>query len=109
MSDALKTGLVYSQEYLNHLTPSGHPESPRRAEVGIKGLEDDGLAARMERIQPRLAREEEVIRCHSPRYFEIVKSDVQHGLSDLSTGDTNICERSFDVALLAVGGVISAV
>jgi acetoin utilization deacetylase AcuC-like enzyme len=109
MSEALKNGLIYSPEYLSHVTPSGHPESPRRAEVVMKSLEDEGFAVRMERLQPRLATQEEVLRCHTARYFETAKSDVEHGLSDLSTGDTNICERSFDVALLAAGGVISAV
>jgi acetoin utilization deacetylase AcuC-like enzyme len=109
MTEALQTGLVYSTEYLNHVTPPGHPESPRRAEVVFKGLEEDGLSAKMVRLQPRLATREQILRCHTPRYFETAKSDVEHGLSDLSTGDTNICERSFDVALLAAGGIIAAV
>jgi acetoin utilization deacetylase AcuC-like enzyme len=109
MSEGLKTGLVYSTEYLNHVTPPGHPETPRRAEVVMKALEEEGLAARMEKIQPRLATQEDVTRCHTAHYFEIAKSDVQHGLADLSTGDTNICERSFDIALLAAGGVMRAV
>jgi acetoin utilization deacetylase AcuC-like enzyme len=104
-----KTGLVFSSDYLNHLTPSGHPESPRRAEVVMKALEEEGLIGQMERIQPRLATKEEVMRCHTQKYFETAKSDVEHGLSDLSTGDTNISERSFDVAMLAAGGVMSAV
>jgi acetoin utilization deacetylase AcuC-like enzyme len=34
---------------------------------------------------------------------------VEHGLSDLSTGDTHISHQSFDVALLAAGGVMAAV
>jgi acetoin utilization deacetylase AcuC-like enzyme len=109
MSDEKKTGLLYSNEYLNHVTPEGHPESARRAEVVIKALEDEGLMERLQRIEARVARQEEVTRCHSPKYYEIAKADVQHGLPDLSTGDTHIMERSFDVALLAAGGVMNAV
>ena len=109
MSDRKKTGLVYSEEYLKHITPEGHPESPRRAEVVMKHLEEEGLAAQMTRIDPRVATREEVTRCHTPKYFETAKSDVEHGLPDLSTGDTHIMERSFEVAMLAAGGVISAV
>lgn len=75
----------------------------------MKALEDEGLIGQLERIQPRLATKEEVTRCHTQKYFETAKSDVEHGLSDLSTGDTNISERSFDVAMLAAGGVMSAV
>jgi acetoin utilization deacetylase AcuC-like enzyme len=51
MSDDKKTGLLYSNEYLNHVTPEGHPESARRAEVVIKGLEDEGLMERLQRIE----------------------------------------------------------
>ena len=109
MSDEKKTGLLYSNEYLNHVTPEGHPESARRAEVVIKGLEDEGLMARLQRIEARVARQEEVTRCHSPKYYATAKADVEHGLPDLSTGDTHIMERSFDVALLASGGVMNAV
>src|SRR4051794_3086553 len=60
MNASAKTGLIYSNDYLNHVTPSGHPESPRRAEVVMKALEDAALAARMERLQPRLATEQEI-------------------------------------------------
>src|SRR5688500_14843476 len=105
----MKSGLLYSSEYLKHVTPEGHPESARRAEVVMKGLTDEGLAEKMARIEARAATREEVTRCHTPKYFEIAKSDVEGGLPDLSTGDTHIMERSFDVALLAAGGVISAV
>jgi acetoin utilization deacetylase AcuC-like enzyme len=105
----MKSGLLYSNEYLKHVTPEGHPESVRRAEVVMKGLTDEGLVENMARIEARPATREEVTRCHTPKYFEIAKSDVEGGLPDLSTGDTHIMERSFDVALLAAGGVISAV
>jgi acetoin utilization deacetylase AcuC-like enzyme len=107
MNEAVRTGLVNSSEYLDHATPPGHPETPRRAEVVMKAIEEDGV--KLHRLEPRPAAREEVTRCHDPAYFEIAKSDVERGLSDLSTGDTNISARSFDVALLAAGGVITAV
>jgi acetoin utilization deacetylase AcuC-like enzyme len=109
MSEALKSGLVFADEYLQHVTPAGHPESVHRAQIVMRGLTDEGLVARMERIAPRSATEAEVLRCHDAGYFKTARADVQSGRSDLSTGDTNICERSFDVALLAAGGVIAAV
>ena len=105
MSDSKKTGLVFSNEYLNHITGDGHPERPSRAEIVMKGLIDSGLLDQMERIPVRLATQEEVTRCHAPSYYQLAKSDVEHGMSTLSTGDTQIMERSFDVALLAAGQV----
>ena len=108
MKIALPTGLVYSEEYLQHVTPPGHPESTRRAEVVMKGLTDSGLLDRLQRIEPKPAAREDILRCHTPEYFEIARRDVQSGSADLSTGDTNISAKSFDVALLAAGGVIGA-
>jgi len=106
---ASKTGLVYSPDYLLHATPEGHPETPRRAEVVFKAIEDSGLLPKLTRITPRPATREEILRCHTPAYFETAKADVASGLADLSTGDTSICPKSFDTALLAAGGVINAV
>src|SRR5690348_14186248 len=97
MNTNLKTGLVYSETYLQHVNPPGHPESTRRAEVVMKGLEEAEVLPKLERIQPRPAERGDVLRCHSAEYYEIAKRDVERGLSDLSTGDTNICARSFDV------------
>jgi acetoin utilization deacetylase AcuC-like enzyme len=109
MNDPKKTGLLYSNEYMNHVTPPGHPESIHRLEIVMRGLKESGATEKMEQIPARLATRDEVTRCHTPKYFEIAKSDVEHGLGVLSTGDTNITERSFDVALLAAGGVMNAV
>ena len=109
MNNDLKTGLVYAESYLDHATPSGHPESPRRAEVVMKGLADSGLISRLARIDPKPAPREDILRCHTASYFETAKGDVEQGRADLSTGDTNISAQSFDVAMVAAGGIISAV
>ena len=109
MNDQKKTGLLSSNEYLNHVTPPGHPESTHRFEIVMRGLKDSGAVEKMEQIPPRPATRDEILRCHTPKYFETAKSDVEQGLDLLSTGDTNITKRSFDVALLAAGGVMDAV
>src|SRR5687768_7356879 len=109
MNDGKKTGLLYSNEHMNHVTPPGHPESTHRLEIVMRGLKESGAIEKMESIPARLAAREEVVRCHTAKYFETAKSDVEHGLPVLSTGDTNITERSFDVALMAAGGVMNAV
>jgi acetoin utilization deacetylase AcuC-like enzyme len=109
MNDQKKSGLLYSNEYLNHVTPAGHPESKHRFEIVMRGLRESGAVEKMEQIPARLATRDEILRCHTGKYFETAKSDVEQGLDLLSTGDTNITERSFDVALLAAGGVMNAV
>lgn len=109
MNSPEKTGLIHSNEYLKHETPAGHPESPRRAEVVLQSLKEQELLPRLESLQPRLAVREEILRCHAASYFETAKRDVEHGLGDLSTGDTSISAHSFDVAMFAAGGVMAAV
>lgn len=103
------TGLVYSTEYLKHETPPGHPESPRRAEIVAKGLDDAGLTQKLTKVEPRKAAREDILRCHDEDYFQIAERDVAAGKADLSTGDTNISAGSFEIALLAAGGVCAAV
>lgn len=107
--NTLATGLVSSPEYLKHVTPPGHPETTRRAEVVLKHLADEGLMEKLTPITPTPAQREDILRCHTPAYFETARRDVASGSGDLSTGDTNICPQSFDVALLAAGGALRAV
>ncbi len=53
--------------------------------------------------------ENEVALCHTREYIDTVKMDVLDAVPCLSTGDTDVSERSFEVALKAVGGVLDAV
>jgi acetoin utilization deacetylase AcuC-like enzyme len=68
-----------------------------------------GHVESMLRIEPRAATRAELELCHTRRYIETAEDDVKAGLDDLSTGDTTLCPRSFEVASLAVGGVLNAV
>jgi acetoin utilization deacetylase AcuC-like enzyme len=104
-----KTGFLFSSEYEKHITPPGHPESPRRTGAVIAAIESAGAMDQLTRIATRAATEEEITRCHSPAYFKIVQRDVASGAGDLSTGDTNISPKSLEIALLAAGGVMNAV
>jgi acetoin utilization deacetylase AcuC-like enzyme len=74
-----------------------------------KALVEAGHVESMLRIEPRAATRAELEFCHTRRYIETAEDDVKAGLDDLSTGDTTLCPRSFEVASLAVGGVLNAV
>lgn len=104
-----RTGLVTSPEYAEHLTGSGHPERPDRTTAIIERLQADGLLDRARIIEPRLATDDDILRCHTPAYLKIVKEDVAEGLQRLSTGDTPLSGKSLDTARLAAGGVLAAV
>jgi acetoin utilization deacetylase AcuC-like enzyme len=83
----------------------GHPESPARYDAVVKGLAEFQLTD----FQPRSATEDEISLCHTRQYIRTARHEVEDGFSQLSTGDTNICHETYDVALRAVGTVLHAV
>jgi acetoin utilization deacetylase AcuC-like enzyme len=103
------TGLVYDAAYQNHLTGLGHPERPERCLAVIGALRESGLESRLSKIEPRAATDQELLLCHTAEHLRVVKRDVEAGRDSLSSGDTEICPRSLDIARLATGGVLNAV
>ncbi|MEI7804232.1 MAG: histone deacetylase family protein [Hyphomicrobiales bacterium] len=104
----MTTLLISHPAYLNHLTPSGHPERPDRLRVVEQVLE-------AERFQP-LAREqapaaslETIALCHPMEYVEMIRDNVpEDGLVRLDA-DTTMSPGSFEAALRAAGGATLAV
>lgn len=105
----MKTGFVTSLEYKRHQTGIGHPETPRRIEAVVQAIDGAGLAAQLEKIDPRKATREDLLRVHGADYVATAERDVASGARQLSTGDTNICKDSYEIALLAAGGLLTAV
>ena len=88
-----------------HDTMPGHPERPARWDAAIRGLGDAALTP----VPPRAATHEELTLCHTAEYIETVRRDVAMGRASLSTGDTDVCSRSYDVALHAAGTCLSGI
>lgn len=107
---ASETSLVYHDVYLKHQTGEFHYESPQRLNAILTGLKEYGLFPFLRTLTPRPVRLEWVEMAHHKEYIETVRRDVLSGARFLSTrsGNTVICEHSFDVALWAVGGVLAA-
>src|SRR5882724_1579659 len=105
----MSTAILADPVYKEHLTGEGHPERPQRFDAALHALERHGAIKDALRIAPRAASDDELALCHSRKYIEIARRDVARGLHTLTTGDTQICPRSLDVALRAVGGVLNAV
>jgi len=103
------TGLVAHPAFREHRPRPGHPECPERYDAAIEGAEAGIPPERLTRIQPYPADDEDILRCHTRAYLETAERDVAAGLPRLSTGDTDICLESLDIAFLAVGGVLAAV
>ena len=92
-----------------HTTGRRHPERPERFDAVVDAIQSAGLDKKVRRLARRRATEDELALCHTRPYIEAVKQDVRSGAQMLRTGDTQICGKSFDVALEAAGGVLNAV
>lgn len=110
MKAPTKTSLVYDDIYLKHQTGEFHPENPRRLKAIMAGLKEAQLLPSLQTITSRAANLKWIEAIHPKEYIEIVRRDVLSGVRNLSTrsGNTVLCKDSFDVALWAVGGVLSA-
>ncbi len=105
----MKTGLLLDAIYEGHDPGPGHPECPERYQAIQKALGVAGLVPQMAAIPTRAAEMPELERCHPRAYVELARDEVAAGLDALSTGDTQICDKSYEVATRAVGGVLQAV
>src|ERR1022692_2122445 len=103
------TALLADPLYERHIPGPGHPERPARFDAVLSALDHAGLTAKMLRIPPRAATEDELAACHPRKYIEVVKHDTARGYEALSTGDTPLSAESLDIALQAAGGVLNAV
>lgn len=101
-----RTALIYHPDYLKHETGL-HPERKERLLSIIAHLEEKGLMDRLEMVKPQSASLDEVRYIHTQDYIEKAKkySELEIPLDP----DTVLCRDSYDVALLAAGGAISAV
>ncbi len=104
-----RTAFLLDPVYETHTPGPGHPECPERYQAVTRALEQSGVLGSRPQLKSRPATTDEILLCHPIEYMNTVKSDVAHGLRDLSTGDTAIGPNSLDVALSAVGGVLNAV
>jgi acetoin utilization deacetylase AcuC-like enzyme len=101
----LRSGLAADNICKEHLTGRGHPERPERFDAVVQAVADLPVTP----IPERRASEDEIALLHSRRYIRTAERDVASGFGELSTGDTQVSARSFDVALHAAGSVLNAV
>jgi acetoin utilization deacetylase AcuC-like enzyme len=105
----MTTALLLDPVYKQHDPGPGHPEQPARYDAVTRAVEDTGLLSRLQRLEVRAATEDEIALVHGREYIALAKREIAAGARELSTGDTNVGRRSFDVAERAVGGVLNAV
>jgi len=105
----VKTGFVYHDIYLEHKTTEGHPEAPQRLVAIVERLKQKGLYSQLLTLSPSPAAVEWIQMVHSPEYIQRAENSCRSGTRYLNSMDTPISSKSYDAALMAVGGVFSAV
>jgi acetoin utilization deacetylase AcuC-like enzyme len=103
------TGLVTDERYRLHDTGPGHPERAERLIAIDKRLKADGLDKRAERITPKPADLEPIARIHDRDYIDRVRAECKNRLQYIDTPDSAVCPKSYEIALLAVGGLLQLV
>ncbi|MCX6695175.1 MAG: histone deacetylase [Candidatus Altiarchaeota archaeon] len=106
----MRTGIVYDDRFLKHRQAEGHPEVPERLTVTMEYLHKTGLINQLEQIKPQPAALEDLLRVHSREHVEYIKrlSESGSGRFAVIDPDTYVCPETYETAVLAAGGVISA-
>ncbi len=104
-----KTGMIYSPGYLDHRPRAGHPESRKRLEKLVKEIRKDDLHGSLVFLEPYVPSLRIIEKVHPAYYLESFRNGVRSGKKTFSTVDCSISEASYDVALLAAGGVMAGV
>jgi len=94
--------LLYHPRYLDHETGT-HPERKERLLAIVELLISGGLYDRLGHVEPRTATGDEVCLVHERSYFEELKTFKGEYL-DL---DTVFSPQTYEVALLATGGILA--
>ena len=102
-----KLGIFKSEKMLEHDTGSMHPESPERYQAILNMLKSSRF--RHDKIKGRDATVNDFLLVHSPEYYDLAKYDIENFAETLRTGDTTVCEVSYEVVQAATGAVLDAV
>lgn len=104
-----KTGFVYDERYLLHDTGGTHPESPERLMAIYKHLVATGTLEQLIRIKAEPANQRWIETVHNIHYIMKFDEACIYGLTEFEHPDNAICRESYDIAYLAVGGVLKAI
>lgn len=105
--------VIYSDEFLEHYTGYGHPETPERLAAITSAIKVSEFASKIEwRLPTPVQKRPEVLpfieQVHSQPYIKKVEEIARSGGGYLDY-ETTISPRSYDVALLAVSAWLDGI
>jgi acetoin utilization deacetylase AcuC-like enzyme len=101
------TLIVYDDIYLEH-DIGDHVESAARLISIVEYLKEKRAWDEQKIIEPRSATVAEVRLVHTQGLIDQIRTVSEHGGGNVDA-DTELCPRSYEVALYAVGGVLTAI
>ncbi len=116
----MTTALIYDPVFLEHITPSRHPERPQRVEQAFEMIKDLGWLERdgLVQLAPRAATVDELAAVHDREYIQDVEEasrqmaeeEVKDGYkTSFFATDTYISAKSYEAAIKAAGAPITAI
>ncbi len=104
-----KTGFIYDDRYLLHDTGGYHPESPERLKAIHSRLVETGLLEKLILLEPQRANQRWIEAVHNIHYIMKFEETCMYGLTEFDHPDNAVCRDSYEIAFLAVGGVLKAI
>jgi acetoin utilization deacetylase AcuC-like enzyme len=101
-----KTGYLQDDRYLLHLTGSYHPECPERLKAIHSGIEKAGLLPKLIRIPAKRSEQRWVEFVHHVNYILRFEEACLLGMDELDYPDNQMCKDTYEIAMLAVGGIL---
>ncbi len=102
-----RTGFLYHSDFLKHDTGTGHPERPERLIHLTKMVEESDLHENLIQLNFEPATRDVIKMVHPEEYIDKIQYSCKEGLHYLDS-DTIVCGESYQVALLATGGIVEA-
>ena len=103
-----KTGFLHDERYQQHKTGHYHPEVPQRLACVYRGIEEAGLIKDLVPVKAEPAEMSMIEMVHDRKYISRFESACRNNESTFDSPDNQMCPETYDIALLAVGGVLEA-
>ena len=103
-----KVGIVLDKLYVDHDNGPGHPETYERILAIVDMLNFTKFMEEVVRIEPRDATKEEISLVHTPEHYDKMAATKGKPRVFLDA-DTSTCPVTFDAAVRASGGLLSAI
>ncbi len=103
----MKTGLIYDELFLRHDTGQGHPECAERLSYTINTLVQQSWFASLNIYTSTTTDISHIALIHNLQQIEKIKKACIEKQAYIDSMDVSICEQSYNIALHAVGSVLS--